>query len=292
MMALRKLTLNAAGLAARWLPQSAKQMLYRNPGLARLIRGSLNQAAPTGLTKMEIAAGEAAGLIFQLDLQSEKDYWLGTYEPDLQSALVELVNPGMVAYDVGANIGYISLMFARRVGPTGRVISFEPLPANVSRLKQNISLNNIGERVLVVPKAVADHPGETTFWIAPSGAMGKISGSAGRTTTDYSESIQIETISIDEMIFQQSLPPPQVIKMDIEGGEVLALPGMKNTLVTHRPLILIEVHGPHAAQVTWDSLVPAGYRLCWMKAGFPEMPPPTSIKRKGYLVCFPPGGEG
>jgi FkbM family methyltransferase len=291
-MSLRKLTLNSARLAARWLPQSVKQSLYRHSNLAQLIRRRLNEAAPTGLTKVEIAAEEAAGLTFMLDLQSEKDYWLGTYEPDLQSALIELVKPGMVAYDVGANIGYISLMFARRVGSTGRVVAFEALPANVSRLAQNISLNNIGERVLVVPKAVADHPGETTFWIAPSGAMGKISGSAGRSTSTYSGSIQVESTSIDEMVFRESLPSPQVIKIDIEGGEVLAFPGMKKTLIAYQPLILIEVHGSQAAQVTWGSLVPAGYRLCWMKAGFPELPAATSIKRKGYLVCFPPGGEG
>jgi FkbM family methyltransferase len=291
-MSLRKLTLNSARLAARWLPQSVKQSLYRHSNLAQLIRRRLNQAAPTGLTKVEIAAGEAAGLTFMLDLQSEKDYWLGTYEPFLQDALVKLVKPGMVAYDVGANIGYLSLIFARKVGPTGRVISFEALPANVSRLMENVALNDLGEQVLVIPKAVADCSGKTIFWIAPSRAMGKISGSAGRTTTNYSESIQVETISIDEMIFQQSLPPPQVIKMDIEGGEVLALPGMKKTLVTHRPLILIEVHGTPAAQVTWDSLVPAGYRLCWMKPGFPELPSIPSIEWKSHLVCFPLGDEG
>ncbi len=96
-----------------------KRGLYRFRPLAGLLRGALNRAAPQGFTPVVVAAGGLQGLSLSLDLQEEKDYWLGTYEPDLQAAVAELVQPGMLVYDVGANIGYISLLLARRVGESG-----------------------------------------------------------------------------------------------------------------------------------------------------------------------------
>jgi hypothetical protein len=88
-----------------------------------------------------VAAGGLSGLTLSLDLQTEKDYWLGTYEPDLQQAIQDLVQPGMIAYDVGANIGYISLLLGLAVGKDGHVFAFEALPANVERLQKNLRLN-------------------------------------------------------------------------------------------------------------------------------------------------------
>jgi len=77
---------------------------------------------------VQVAAGGLQGLRLSLDMQTEKDYWLGTYEPELQAAVADLVKPGMQVYDVGANIGYVSLLLARRVGAAGHVYAFEALP--------------------------------------------------------------------------------------------------------------------------------------------------------------------
>jgi hypothetical protein len=134
---------------------------------------------------VNVAAGDLAGMKLALDLQSEKDYWLGTYEPELQQALRQWVQPGMLAYDVGANIGYISLLLARRVGEAGRVHAFEALPANLERLRTNLALNDMQDRVLVTPAAVVDHAGQVQFWVGPSGGMGKAEGSAGRDEVKY-----------------------------------------------------------------------------------------------------------
>jgi len=281
------LILSMAAWAARSLPDWAKRSIYRVGPLARLVRGELNRAAPVGLSTVTVAAGELAGLHILLDMQTEKDYWLGTYEPELQAALRELVRPGMVAYDVGANIGYISLMLSRLVGESGQVFAFEALPDNVGRLRTNLDLNSVGGRVTVIPGAVVDQAGTVSFLVGPSGGMGKASGSAGRQDVAYSQTIDVVGLSLDEFVYGQGNPPPQLIKIDIEGGEVLALPGMARLLNDFHPLILMELHGPQAARVAWKLLQSAGYRICQMKPGYPSVTSLDELDWKAYLVAFP-----
>ena len=227
--------LSLAAWAARILPGWAKRSIYRYRPLARLLRSELNRAAPLGLNVVTVAAGELAGMQLSLDLQTEKDYWLGTYEVELQAALRELVKPGMVAYDVGANIGYISLILSRLVGKSGQVFAFEALPGNVERLQENLRLNEAS--VEVIAGAVVDRAGPVHFLVGPSGGMGKAEGSAGRQDVSYQETLTVPGISLDEFVFQQRMPPPQSIKLDIEGGEVLALPGMQRVLAEFHPLV-------------------------------------------------------
>ncbi len=279
--------LSLAAFAARILPQPIKQALYRLGPLARLIRGSLNKAAPTGLTQAKIVAGDLAGFTLLLDLQTEKDYWLGTYEPELQATLRELIKPGMVAYDVGANIGYVTLLLARAVAETGRVFAFEALPANVERLRANIGLNGMEARVTVVAGAVTAGQGPVRFLVHASGGMGKAAGSAGRRADDYLSEVTVAGISLDEFVYTEGNTPPQVIKMDIEGGEVIALPGMRRLLIEARPLMLMELHGPESTRLAWETLTAAGYEICWMKRGLPPVASLEALGWKAYLVAKP-----
>lgn len=279
------LWLKTAAWFARLLPQPCKQAIYRIGPLARGIRGLLNRAAPHGITPVTIAAGDLVGYTLALDLQSEKDYWLGTYEPELQWALRTLVQPGMVAYDVGANIGYVSLLLARRVGPQGRVYAFEALPANLDRLRQNVAYNSLSERVVIVSGAVIDKRGTVRFLVHASGGMGKAEGSAGRPEI-YQASIAVDGFSLDEFVYEENHPAPHVVKIDIEGGEVLALPGMRRLLHMARPLILLELHGPEAAQQAWEVLSEAAYRLAFMRPGLPTILSPANLPWKAYVVAM------
>ena len=288
---MAKLFLSIADVAARYLPMSVKQGIYRLPWLAKLIRGGLNRVAPTGLSRVEVAAGGLKGLSLWLDLHREKDYWLGTYEPALQAGIADLVKPGMVAYDVGANIGYISLLLARWVGKDGRVYSFEALPQNVARLQENIRLNEMQDQIEIIAGAVVGKSGPLQFWVGPSGGMGKAEGSAGRQSIDYLDSIQVEGYSLDDFVYLRNHRQPAVVKMDIEGGEVLALPGMRQVLEKARPIILLELHGPQAAQVAWQELKSTGYRMCKLARGYPEIYSLDELDWKAYLVAFPIDGE-
>ncbi len=281
---MRKFLLNIAAFAARILPASFKQAIYNFKPLARLIRRGLNRAAPTGLTEVKVAAGDLAGYTILLDMQVDKDYWLGTYEPDLQSALRELIPAGAVIYDVGANIGYVSLLLAKAAGEGGKVFAFEALPSNVEQLRRNVELNGMERRVTVVAKAVTQVPGPVRFLVHASGGMGKAAGSAGR-DDPYQSEVTVDGISLDEFCFGQGSPPPQVVKMDIEGGEVLALPGMRRLLAEVRPLMLMELHGPESSRLTWETLTAAGYEVRWMRKGFPVVPSLEAMGWKAYIIA-------
>lgn len=284
--AMKKLILSLAAFTARILPASFIQAIYRIKPLARLVRRGLNRAAPSGLTEVTIAAGDLAGYTIRLDMQVDKDYWLGTYEPELQSALRELVPAGAVVYDVGANIGYVSLLLAKAAGEKGRVYAFEALPSNLEQLLRNVELNRMQARVTVVPGAVTQAPGPVCFLVHASGGMGKAAGSAGREDL-YQAEITVDGISLDDFVYGQGNPPPQVVKMDIEGGEVLALPGMARLLTDARPLMLMELHGPESSRAAWETLTAAGYEIRWMQKGFPPIPSLEAMGWKAYIVAKP-----
>jgi FkbM family methyltransferase len=281
---VKRFFLSTAAFAARVLPDSAKRAIYRAGPLARGIRGALNKAAPEGLAQVQVAAGALEGCTLLLDMQTEKDFWLGTYEPELQWALGELVRLGMIAYDVGANIGYITLMLARAVGPSGRVVAFEALPANVERLERNLTLNEMADGVIVVPGAVAAGEGTLNFHVHASGGMGKAEGSAGRADESYQAEITVPSTSLDAFVYEHGGPVPQLVKIDIEGGEVLALPGMRRLLREARPTLLLELHGPDAVRIAWDELAAAGYSIRRMEPGLPTVPSLDGLDWKAYLV--------
>lgn len=284
---LDRITLKSAAIAARLLPSSIKRAIYQHPRLARFIRNQLNLAAPKELTQVQIAAGYISGKSLMLDLQTEKDYWLGTYESELQEAIQEWVKPGMVVYDIGANIGYISLMLAQATGQTGHVFAFEALPANEKRLVENIALNDHQDRITVLNFAIIDTPRQIRFLIGPSDDMGKVEGSAGREGIAYQDSILVNGISLDWFIFELGNPKPHLIKIDIEGGEVLAIHGMKRLLKENLPIVLVELHGPQAGKVTWDILTNCGYGIRKMEKGYPKVSNFDQLDWKSYVIAFP-----
>ena len=283
---MQKFPLSLAAFAAKILPNSLKQVLYKVKPLAAFIRRGLNRAAPTGLVQVKVAAGDLAGFTILLDMQIDKDYWLGTYEPELQAALRVLIPPGAIIYDVGANIGYVSLLLSKAAGETGHVYAFEALPDNAERWRKNVELNGMSARMSLFAGAVTQAPGPVRFLVHASSGMGKAAGSAGRDDT-YRSEISVPGISLDEFVYGQGNPLPQVVKMDIEGGEVLALPGMRRVLAEARPLMLMELHGPESSRVAWETLTAAGYEIRWMRQGYPVVPSLEAMGWKAYIVAPP-----
>jgi FkbM family methyltransferase len=285
-MTAQKRILAAASWAASVLPASIKKLLYNSPFLSRLIRRSLNAAAPQGLSEVTIAAGAAKGLRIILDLQSEKDYWLGTYESDLQTAARKLIQSGDVVYDVGANVGYISLVIAQLSGKSGKVFAFEALPVNVDRLRENVLINALESRITVTHAAVIDTVQPVTFLTHPSGAMGKALGSAGR-DEQYNDRITVPGLALDAFVYDENHPAPDIIKMDIEGGEGSALAGMPRLLEEKRPILLIELHGEKAARQVWNNLRQRNFSLHQMKRGYPKITRISALDWKAYIIAIP-----
>jgi FkbM family methyltransferase len=290
-----RLPLSLAAAVARLLPAPLKKAIYRLGPLARLIRRALNRAAPQGLSRAVVAAGGLQGASLLLDLQIEKDYWLGTYEVELQEAVRQWIQPGMTVYDVGANVGYISLLLARHVGAEGQVYAFEPLPANQERIRRNLALNQPAggkpsayARVTPVAAAVVDRPGPVRFLTHASTSMGKAMGSAGRADERYLAEIEVAGLTLDEFAYGEGgHGVPQAIKMDIEGGEVLALGGMVRLLCEARPLLLVELHGPESAQAAWQTLTAAGYTIRRMQPGYPPVAALEELDWKAYILATP-----
>ena len=276
--------LSFASALAGWLPTSFKRLLYHLGPITSVLRSTLNRAAPQGITVVSVAGGRLQGIRMALDLQSEKDYWLGTYEIPLQEAIHDWIKPGWIVYDVGANVGYVSLLLARQVAGAGHVTAFEALPANVERLKTNVGLNQLSTLVTVMPCAVSRENGTARFHVGASDDTGRLEGSAGRLSLS-GEYLEVPTLSLDEYAFVERNRLPQAVKMDIEGGEVLALQGMKRLLREAHPLMLIEIHSEQAAEMVWDALTKAGYELLHMQKGYTRVRSMKEMGRKAYVVA-------
>ena len=153
----------------------------------------------------------------------------------------------MVAFDVGANVGYYTLLLARGVGPKGRVIAFEPNPFNLTYLKEHLRLNKIGN-VEIVEAAVSDREGVAFF--SGEGAMGKLSQTGAPT----------KIVQLD------NYPKPDFIKMDIEGEETAALRGSAKILAERHAVWFIAVHGPAYIEIP-ALLASQNYTVKWVTQG-------------------------
>ena len=197
--------------------------------------------------------GEAAGLLFNAG-GGNASFALGTSEPEVQRAFVELLSPGQVVFDVGAASGLYTVIAARRVGESGRVVAFEPRPDNFSRVRHNVAINRF-PHVEVLNLALSDSDGAASFSLgadANRGGLTDVHVEPGRGGT-----IDVRTATIDTLVADGSIPAPDVIKMDIEGAEVEALLGAQRTLAGSHPTLIIEVHG--RPDELMSTLTRAGY---------------------------------
>jgi FkbM family methyltransferase len=282
------LALSIAARLASWLPLPVKKIFYRLGPFSKLIRGFLNRAGPQNLAEFAIPTGPLSGRRLRLNYRTDKSYWLGTYEPEVQAAIQAFVKPGAVAYDIGANIGYNTLHLALAAGANGKVFAFEPHPGNLERLRANLALNPDLDNITIIPKAVTDSEANVKFLIHSSNNMGKVGASLGRQDQKYEQEIQVQATSLDHFVFAQGHPQPDVIKIDIEGGEILAISAMPRILKETRPLLFIEFHGHESVEGAWSVLEEAGYTLHRMQLGYPRITQREALDWKAYLLARPP----
>jgi FkbM family methyltransferase len=158
----------------------------------------------------------------------------------MQAAFEQLLQPGMCVYDVGANVGFFSVIAARLVGPEGCVISFEPLPANARQIERNADLNHLGH-IQVQTEALGREDGKVSFLVSEVSAWGKLA-TAGCPNKPAGE-ISIGVRRIDTIVEEGRIRKPDLIKIDVEGAEADVLAGAFQTLALLRPVLLIELHG-------------------------------------------------
>ncbi|HKE60386.1 MAG TPA: FkbM family methyltransferase [Pyrinomonadaceae bacterium] len=163
-------------------------------------------------------------------------YRTGVWEPAVTAAIAELTRPGMVALDVGADIGYYTLQLSRLVGPTGQVVAFEPIPKARERLEHNISTN--GCLNIVVSELALGNQDGTVYLEDPF----KKSRLNLNKTTAGDEDIKVTICRLDDLAGDLKLTSVDLVKIDVEGAEHEVLRGMEQTLRRFRPLLVIEVH--------------------------------------------------
>jgi len=182
---------------------------------------------------------------------SDNGCWLGSFEYQKQRLMSSMLHAGDTMYDVGANVGYYTLLASQKVGPTGRVIAFEPLPANVCLIQRHLRLNRV-QNVSLQEVAVSDHDGRARFAPHASNAMGKLSDSG---------SVEVSMVSLDFLVSGGRFPDPHLLKIDVEGAELGVLCGASRLLARARPTILLATHGAEIHRQCCEFLRDAAYDL-------------------------------
>lgn len=177
------------------------------------------------------------------DLRDEAEAlacWLGEADDAVRNALLARVRPDAIVLDVGANVGWWSVPLARRVGPAGgRVVAFEPVPDNRRRLEWALAANDAQAHCTVVPAALGDQPGELGMWLK-SAETGAGSGTAALVTGEGESHLRVPVVTLDAWGDENPLPRCDLMKLDIEGAELLMLRGAERFVARHRPLIFGE----------------------------------------------------
>lgn len=202
----------------------------------------------------------------EIRLRRNRGYWLRSplsNDGFMMGALARLVHPGDVVYDIGANIGLYSRFLVQEF-KASKVYAFEPMSENRPQLNRNLVIGGCLDQVVVLPFAVADEDGTAEFQVdtltSNSGSLDAVThGRASQSHVQYdlppvSETVQV--FRLDSLIANQNLFPPNVVKIDIEGAEAMALRGAPKLLSETKPQLVVELHGAEVArevlQILWD----------------------------------------
>src|SRR5688572_25806156 len=216
-------------------------------------------------------------LRFELDLGTYPDVCMafGLYERDTERVIRKILRAGMHFVDVGANIGYFTVLAAKLVGPAGRVDAFEPDPINRARLMKHVEQNAVTDRVRVHAVGLGAEPGKVTLY-HPKGAENHGSASIFQSAVGEGDAFSIDIARADQLIDRV----PDLIKMDIEGAELLAIRGMTRLLNGENPPAMIIEHNHETARAAGHSMadvfralkeVQGRYRVHWIGTGLSQI---------------------
>jgi FkbM family methyltransferase len=213
-------------------PPSFRSWLVGSP-IAPVVRRWTNRILTNQPEVFELAE-PLRGYRMRLHWQTQKAFVFGTFEVEVTRAIQRVVRHGWTVVDIGAHIGYETLLLAQQVGSNGRIFAFEPLADNFRVLTENISLNGC-QNITAENKAVINVSGRVSLTRADSDPLTPTS----RVVMDGGS--DIAAVSIDDY-FRNSQFPISFLKIDAEGAEGLILEGMHEILKRDRPILLVEVH--------------------------------------------------
>ena len=259
---MQRLLLRLAGR----MPAAWRRSLMGSPdrptGLAMALHRLLNRL-PVERFPVLSCRRPLEGFRMRLDWLTQRSFAYGTWEPAVAKALEAQVQPGMTALDIGAHIGYYTLLLAKLVGNLGRVMSFEPTPNNYARLVENINLNDL-KNVTPLNLAVLARAREMEVNLPQDEPY---SGSISLYEDYGTQRIAVHAVSLDEF-FSGSVERIDFVKMDVEGAEGEVIHGGMKTLERFHPQFLIELHhfdGSVAMNPVPNLLDSLGYRVTWLE---------------------------
>jgi FkbM family methyltransferase len=192
-----------------------------------------------------VAARLVRGFSLELDLKDpdqRRMYFYGDYDERYEADMVpRLLEAGEVFWDIGANIGFFTLLAATVLNHTGEVVAFEPGRQAYQRLERNLSLNPY-KNIHLHKVAVADREGEAVLHLSADLADGRASlYASGATGPNQPLQQSCHTVSLDDYGERLGLHPPHFVKIDVEGAEPLVLRGARQMLQRDCPLLLVEM---------------------------------------------------
>jgi len=195
--------------------------------------------------------------IYPFDIIGRNIYVSGYFELNECRAVQRILRPGMIFFDIGANLGQYTLLAAEKVGPTGHVYSFEPNTRMFGELQFNVQLNSLGNFCTLNKMALSSMTGEAMMLIHSPGS--EVYGSLGKSSLNPDAIIGAELVptqTLDSYIVDNGIFSIDFIKIDVEGAELLVLHGAEHILKRIRPYLLIEIsdlntvnHGYKAKEV-------------------------------------------
>lgn len=183
------------------------------------------------------------GPCFQINIPSPREsvigrsiYRTGVWEPEMTAMAIEKIQPGWHILDVGAHIGYYTLLFGTQSGPQGMVAAFEPAMDAFKALNTNIDLNGM-KNIRTFRLALSDHRGHVVMKPENRGQMSTDEDGDAETTA--------EMIPFDEFWPTLQWPKVDLVKIDVEGAELGVLSGMEDLLQKYHPHLFVEIHPLH-----------------------------------------------
>ncbi len=163
-------------------------------------------------------------------------YFIGVYEPELTALLMDLLTPGSVFFDVGANVGYYSLLAAAR----GAVVhAFEPHPALAQQLRRSVALSRSGRRLRVKQAAVGAADGRGELFLSPDPAANGWASLLPLRHLEGGASVRVDIVSLDSYCRLHDVPAVDLVKLDVEGAEADVISGAREVLSKLRPRAII-----------------------------------------------------
>ena len=227
-------------------------------GIKRRVKTLLFRGPPR---PRRLKRGPARGALFVVDRRHDLQRELGLYEVELTPLYRRVVSADATVFDVGAADGYSAVTLAS-LASRGRVVCFEPDPAQRARLAQNMALNPVLARRVEVVDTAAGRGGDD-----------------GR--------------ALDDLVEAREVPVPDVVKIDVDGGELAVLEGMHGILADHRPCLVVETHSRELERAASAVLATLAYdvtvvRNAWWRTLWPELRP---VGHNRWLLAVPqPGG--